>query len=81
LVFLIKKHETGVMSFLAGLMLGALRIPLQRATEAASQEELKLAIAAALAGIFVVLLTEWLAGKKEEMAIKGKGNIKKNLRR
>ncbi len=76
LAYLLKTHRNAMMSFLAGLMLGALRIPVEKAAKATTIDELKLAIAAALAGIFIVLLIELIASNKYTA---NNGNIKKNL--
>jgi len=62
LAFLLKRHKSSVMAFLTGLMLGALRIPLEKASAAANLEEVKLAVAFALAGVFLVLLLDHFAG-------------------
>ncbi len=65
LAFLLKKHESRVLGFLTGLMIGGLNMPLQRVGENMPRAGLLLPVIAALAGIVVVMLLEFFSGKHE----------------
>jgi len=65
LAFLLKKHESRVLGFLTGLMIGGLNMPLQKVGENVPRAGLLLPVIAVLGGIMVVVLLEFFSEKHE----------------